>query len=121
MPQGGYEAAPNAKPRLRLAYDELFAHPLTLALARARAKRRKGRISQGDGALRAKVLQSLPYSPTGAQTRAIAEIVADMAAPERMSRLLQGDVGAGKTLVAWMALVAAVEAGRCSSPRRRCY
>lgn len=109
--QSPSEAAPNAKPRLRLAYDELFAHQLTLALARARAKRRKGQISHGDGALRAKVLQSLPYSPTGAQTRAIAEIVADMAAPERMSRLLQGDVGAGKTLVALMALLAAVEAG----------
>ncbi|MCV2876834.1 ATP-dependent DNA helicase RecG [Rhodobacteraceae bacterium XHP0102] len=109
--QSASEAAPNAKPRLRLAYDELFAHQLTLALARMRAKRRKGRISHGDGSLRAKVLQSLPYSPTGAQTRAIAEIVADMAAPERMSRLLQGDVGAGKTLVALMALLAAVEAG----------
>ena len=52
-----------------------------------------------------------PYAPTTAQTRAIAEIITDMAAPLRMNRLLQGDVGSGKTLVAFMALLTAVEAG----------
>jgi ATP-dependent DNA helicase RecG len=57
------------------------------------------------------VLAALPYAPTGAQTRAMAEIAADMAAPQRMNRLLQGDVGAGKTLVAFLALLIAVEAG----------
>jgi ATP-dependent DNA helicase RecG len=97
--------------RARLAYDELLAHQLTLALARARARRKPGRESRGDGHLRAKVLAALDYSPTGAQDRAIAEIAADMAAPTRMNRLLQGDVGAGKTLVALMALLIAVEAG----------
>jgi RecG-like helicase len=61
--------------------------------------------------LRHKVLASLPFSPTGAQLRAVSEIEADMAADTRMSRLLQGDVGAGKTLVALMALLIAVEAG----------
>ncbi len=97
--------------RMRLAYDEFLAHQLTLALARSKLRRAKGRVTVGSGALQAKVLEALPYAPTGAQTRAIAEIAADMAAPVRMSRLLQGDVGAGKTLVAFQALLIAVEAG----------
>jgi len=90
---------------------ELFAHQLTLALARARARRRPGVRSRGDGRLRAKVLAALPFRPTGAQLRAMEEIAGDMAAPVRMNRLLQGDVGAGKTLVALAALLTAVEAG----------
>ena len=97
--------------RQRLAYDELFAHQLTLALARARTRRGKGRATTGDGRLRDKVLASLPYRPTGAQSRAAEEIARDMAGELRMSRLLQGDVGAGKTLVAFLALLIAVEAG----------
>ncbi len=97
--------------RTRLAYDELFAHQVTLALARASIRRAKGVATVGDGSLRAKVLAGLPYAPTAAQTRAIAEIAADMAAPLRMNRLLQGDVGSGKTLVAFHALLVAVEAG----------
>ncbi len=105
------EIAATAAPRARLAYDELLAHQLTLALARARQRRKPGRGSRATGALQARVLGVLEYSPTGAQTRAIAEIAADMAAPRRMNRLLQGDVGAGKTLVALMALLIAVEAG----------
>ncbi|TAG11360.1 MAG: ATP-dependent DNA helicase RecG, partial [Rhodobacterales bacterium] len=97
--------------RVRLAYDELFAHQVTLALARAQIRRGKGVVTKGDGALRAKVLESLPYSPTAAQTRAVAEIAADMVQPLRMNRLLQGDVGSGKTLVAFQALLIAVEGG----------
>ena len=97
--------------RQRLAYDELMAHQLTLALARARIKKAAGRSTCGTGALHQKVLAALPYTPTGAQTRTTAEITADMAAPAKMNRLLQGDVGAGKTLVAFMALLTAVEAG----------
>ncbi|WP_420555817.1 ATP-dependent DNA helicase RecG [Roseovarius sp.] len=97
--------------RTRLAYDEFMAHQLTLALARARMRRGKGRVSEATGRLQAKVRAALPYTPTGAQARAIEEIAADMAAPLRMNRLLQGDVGAGKTLVALMALLVAVEAG----------
>ncbi|WP_375173181.1 ATP-dependent DNA helicase RecG [Pseudooceanicola sp.] len=99
------------KDHQRLAYDELFAHQLTLALARARTRRAKGRGTTGDGALRRKVLDQLPYQPTGAQRRAVDEIAKDMAQDRRMSRLLQGDVGAGKTLVAFLALLIAVEAG----------
>ena len=105
------DLAATAPARERLAYDELMAHQLTLALARARLRRAKGRQTKGTGALQARVLTALPYAPTGAQTRAISEIAADMAAPLRMNRLLQGDVGAGKTLVAFMALLVAVEAG----------
>ncbi len=97
--------------RQRLAYDELLSHQLALALARARMKRGKGRPTTGDGSLREKVLKALPYAPTGAQQRAVAEIAHDMGQEERMLRLLQGDVGAGKTLVALMAMLIAVEAG----------
>ena len=110
-PDGPEALSPHAPARQRLAYDELLAHQLTLALARSKVRRSKGRESRGTGVLQNKVLQSLPYTPTGAQTRAIAEIAEDMGRPHRMSRLLQGDVGAGKTLVAFMALLVAVEAG----------
>ena len=105
------DIAPTAPARERLAYDELLAHQITLALARQRERRKKGRITEGDGRLQARVLAALPYRPTGAQSRAVAEITADMAAPTRMNRLLQGDVGAGKTLVAFLALLRAVEGG----------
>jgi ATP-dependent DNA helicase RecG len=110
-PQTFAALAPEDPDRQRLAYDELLAHQLTLALARARVRRGKGRATRGDGHLRAAVLDALPYSPTGAQTRCIGEIAADMGSERRMNRLLQGDVGAGKTLVALSALLVAVEAG----------
>ena len=110
-PDGAADLAPTAPARQRLAYDEMFAHQLTLALARLRVRRGKGRSSRGTGALQRKVLKSLPYEPTTAQVRASAEIAADMASDQRMNRLLQGDVGAGKTLVALLALLVAVEAG----------
>ncbi|MDD9722644.1 ATP-dependent DNA helicase RecG [Sulfitobacter sp. PR48] len=110
-PQTLGDLALTAPARARLAYDELFAHQITLALARQRERRKKGRETIGDGHLQARVLASLPFAPTGAQTRAVAQIAADMASPQRMNRLLQGDVGAGKTLVAFLALLGAVEAG----------
>ena len=100
-----------ASARQRLAYDELLSHQLALQIARARMRRGKGRASVGDGALRAKAAAAFAHPPTGAQERTLAEIAADMAAPERMMRLLQGDVGAGKTWVALMAMLIAVEAG----------
>lgn len=110
-PASAADLAPTAPARQRLAYDEFFAHQLTLALARGALRRGKGRPSVGTGNLQKKVLDALPFRPTGAQERAIAEIAADMAAGKRMNRLLQGDVGAGKTLVAFLALLIAVEAG----------
>lgn len=97
--------------RARLAYDELMAHQLTLALARQRERKAPGIVTKATGALQDKVLQSLPYRPTSAQSKAFEEIATDMAAPQRMNRLLQGDVGSGKTLVAFIALLVAVEAG----------
>lgn len=110
-PQGFEALSAHDPARARLAYDELFAHQLTLALLRRDRRKRAGRVNQGDGRLRDKVLAGLPWPPTGAQLRASAEIAADMAEPHRMNRLLQGDVGAGKTLVAFLALLVAVEAG----------
>jgi ATP-dependent DNA helicase RecG len=110
-PEGLADLMAEAPARARLAYDELFAHQLTLSLARASLRRGKGRSSVGDGRLQRKVLQSLPYQPTGAQVRAVAEIARDLESPLRMNRLLQGDVGSGKTLVAFQALLIAVEAG----------
>ena len=96
--------------RRRLAYDELFAHQLTLALARRNIRRPAGRKTKGTGVLRQSVLSQLPYTPTNAQIRAIDDISQDMNTDKRMNRLLQGDVGSGKTLVAFFALLTAVEA-----------
>lgn len=110
-PAGSSDLAPDAPARARLAYDELFAHQVTLALARQTQRRKRGRGTEGDGRLSDALIAGLPYRPTGAQTRAVQEIAADLAAPRRMMRLLQGDVGAGKTLVALLALLRIVEAG----------
>lgn len=97
------------KPRERLAYDEIFANQLALMLVRASSRRRRGVMLTGDGRLRDAL--KLPYAPTGAQRRAVAEIEGDLQQEVPMLRLLQGDVGSGKTLVALMALLTAVEAG----------
>ncbi|WP_068116870.1 ATP-dependent DNA helicase RecG [Tropicimonas marinistellae] len=110
-PDGSRDLSPDAPARRRLAYDEFFAHQVTLALARSVERRGKGRSSVVTGRLQSRVQEALPYRPTGAQERAIREISEDMAGAKRMARLLQGDVGAGKTLVAVMALLVAAEAG----------
>lgn len=110
-PRDATDLAPTAAARARLAYDELFAHQLTLSLARAALRRQAGVTTVGTGALKTRVLKALPYKPTAAQLRAVAEIEKDLAHPVRMNRLLQGDVGSGKTLVAFLALLRAVEAG----------
>jgi len=95
--------------RKRLAYDEIFANQLALLLLRQLARRKKGVPLQGDGRLANKLL--LPYRLTGAQQRVITEIRGDMAQDKPMLRLLQGDVGSGKTLVALLSMLEAVEAG----------
>src|SRR5690606_24823062 len=82
----------------RLAYDELLANQLALMLVRASSRRRRGRALAGDHHLRDAL--KLPYSPTDAQRRAISEVEGDLQQEMPMVRLLQGDVGAGKTLVA---------------------
>ena len=96
----------------RLAYDEFLAGQLALALVRAHLRRPAGRATPGTGHIRKKLIEALPYSLTPSQGRAIAEIVGDLAKPERMLRLLQGDVGSGKTVVALLAAAAVIEGGR---------
>ena len=99
----------DAKAHERLGYDEVFANQLAMTLVRADTRRRRGRALRGDGRLR-DVLK-LPYQLTGAQARTVREIEGDLQQTAPMLRLLQGDVGSGKTLVATMALLIAVEAG----------
>jgi ATP-dependent DNA helicase RecG len=110
-PVSDADLSPQTPARSRLAYDELLANQLALALVRQRMKRRKGRSLKGDGRLREKILATLPYQLTGAQRRTLDEIAADMATESAMLRLLQGDVGSGKTIVALLAMAAAIEAG----------
>ncbi|MEQ1866053.1 MAG: DEAD/DEAH box helicase, partial [Micropepsaceae bacterium] len=110
-PQTQNDLDPNNPARQRLAYDELLASQLALCLARAHMRRVKGRALKGDGKLRAKAIAGLPFKLTRSQIEALTEIDADMAKPERMLRLLQGDVGAGKTLVAFIAMLNAIECG----------
>jgi ATP-dependent DNA helicase RecG len=98
-------------PRQRLAFDELLSNQLALALVRLKSRTRRGRVLVGNGAFRKKVETALPYQLTGAQRRTLEEIYADMAGENRMLRLLQGDVGSGKTVVALMTMLNAVEAG----------
>jgi len=105
------DVAPESPFRTRLAYDELFARQCALRLRRAHRRKEAGRSVVGDGRFVEKLLTSLPYAPTGAQRRSTEEIFADMAEPSPMLRLLQGDVGSGKTLVAALAMVRAAEAG----------
>ncbi|HSM97290.1 MAG TPA: ATP-dependent DNA helicase RecG, partial [Rhizomicrobium sp.] len=97
--------------RLRLAYDELLANQLALVLIRNAMRGMRGRSIKGDGSLRAKAIAALPFKLTDTQKQALSEIDTDMEAPTRMLRLLQGDVGAGKTIVAFLALLSVVEAG----------
>lgn len=105
------EELPDDKPAERLAYDELLARQITFAIVRARRRKRAGRALPGSGALRAEALKRFGFAPTASQLQALQEIDADLAAPHQMLRLLQGDVGSGKTLVALLAMLRAVEAG----------
>ena len=97
--------------RQRLAYDELLANQLALLLIRANLRANKGRAVSGTGARKAQVIAALPFALTDPQLAVLAEIEADMASEKRMLRLLQGDVGSGKTIVALLAMLTAVEAG----------
>ena len=111
-PQDPGDVAPTSAAWRRLAFDELLAGQLALLMVRARMRVLAGRPQVSEGRLAARVLDALPFGLTGAQARAAAEIRADLAAPKRMIRLLQGDVGSGKTAVALLAMCDAVEAGR---------
>ena len=102
---------PQNPARVRLAYDELLAHQLVLALVRRDRKKQQGRAYPAADEMQARLLALLPFPLTGSQEAAIADIRADMAAPMRMLRLLQGDVGSGKTVVAMMGMLQAVANG----------
>jgi ATP-dependent DNA helicase RecG len=101
----------DGKARQRLAYDELLAKQLSLALVRRQLRAKKGRSIKGNGSIRNKIIEALPFALTGSQQMALGEIFADMASENRMLRLLQGDVGSGKTIVALMTAAAAIEEG----------
>jgi ATP-dependent DNA helicase RecG len=110
-PESEADLLPSAPARARLAYDELLANQLALAIIRQRLKKRAGKSLSAAGKLRRAIVDALPFALTNAQMRALGEIDADMGADTRMLRLLQGDVGSGKTIVALLAMATAVEAG----------
>jgi ATP-dependent DNA helicase RecG len=111
-PQSPDDLEPTGAAWSRLAYDELLAGQLALALLRAHMRARPGHGSSAEGRLRARIVAALPYSLTPSQERAVTDIVADLAQPNRMLRLLHGDVGSGKTVVALLAASTVIEAGR---------
>ncbi|PKA39866.1 ATP-dependent DNA helicase RecG [Rhizobium sullae] len=110
-PRDSADVDPQAPARRRLAYDEFLAGQLSLALVRQRLRKVAGHPVHATGKISGKILQALPFLPTRSQTVAIADVLKDMAGEERMLRLLQGDVGSGKTLVALMAMAAVIESG----------
>jgi ATP-dependent DNA helicase RecG len=114
-PASEADLAPEAPARRRLAYDEAFARALMLELTAEARRRLPAAPLSGDGRLVGRLRAALPYAPTGAQERAIADIFADMGRTHPMLRLLMGDVGSGKTLVAAFAMVRAAEAGAQSA------
>jgi ATP-dependent DNA helicase RecG len=111
-PADPHDISPEHPAWTRLAYDELFAGQLALALVRAHMRRQPGRGSASEGRLRARILNALPFALTHSQQKALDDITTDLARPQRMLRLLQGDVGSGKTVVALTAAAAVIEAGR---------
>lgn len=102
---------PDSLARQRLAYDELLAGQLALLIVRQSMTKAKGIARVGNCQIEAKIIAALPYSLTGAQNAALADIKSDLAASDRMLRLVQGDVGSGKTIVGLLAMAAVVEAG----------
>ncbi|GLH75428.1 ATP-dependent DNA helicase RecG [Bradyrhizobium sp. SSBR45G] len=112
VPQELTDILPENRFWSRLAFDELLAGQLALALVRAQLRRPAGNRHAGDGHLRHKIIDALPYALTNSQAQAMAAIAADLEKPVRMLRLLQGDVGSGKTVVALLAAAAVAEAGK---------
>src|SRR5437899_4318101 len=112
MPLELTDILPNGPFWSRLAFDELLAGQLALALVRAQLRRPAGERHAGDGRLRNKVIDALPYALTSSQRQAAAAIAEDLRQPVRMLRLLQGDVGSGKTVVALLAAAAVTEVGK---------
>ncbi|MCX7898913.1 MAG: ATP-dependent DNA helicase RecG [Methylocystis sp.] len=111
-PESAQALGPQHAARQRLALDELLASQLALRLVRAKMRRQPGRENIGDGHITNKIEAALPFRLTGAQRRTLDEIRSDLAADRRMLRLVQGDVGAGKTIVAALAMASVVECSR---------
>lgn len=114
-PERAHDLMPGSPERARLAYDELLANQMALAIVRHLSTREQGRVFAGDGQLRRQLIENLPFTLTGAQDRVIREILTDQHQSDRMLRLVQGDVGAGKTLVALMAMLNVMETGAQSA------
>mgnify|MGYP000518612571 CR=1 FL=1 len=110
-PRDETDIDPQSKARRRLAYDEFLAGQVSLALVRQKIRKVPGQPIRVKGELAARLVAALPFSLTPSQKSSVEDITKDMAGEDRMLRLLQGDVGAGKTLVALLAMAAAVEAG----------
>src|SRR5918995_1048061 len=106
------DALAKSTPRRRLAYDELLASQLALALVRSRMRRLPGRVNAGDGHLVERLTRALPFGLTASQVQAVEDIRRDLTSDKKMLRLLQGDVGSGKTVVGLLAMASAIEAGR---------
>ncbi len=114
-PRDALDVSPDSIARRRLAYDEFLAGQVALALVRAKTHRLSGRPLPGTGDMQARIRAALPFTLTEAQEVAIGEISGDLAKPNRMLRLLQGDVGSGKTVVALAAMAQAAESGAQSA------
>jgi len=114
-PDSAAVLSPQHPARQRLALDELLASQLALRLVRAKMRRLPGRENKGDGRLSRAIEAALPFRLTGAQQRALADIRADLGSDKRMLRLVQGDVGSGKTVVAALAMASVAECGRQSA------
>src|SRR5260370_27638911 len=112
IPQELTDILPDGPFWSRLAFDELLAGQLALALVRAQLRRPAGDRHAGDGHLRSKIIDALPYALTSSQRHASAALSDDLRQPVRMLRLLQGDVGSGKTVVALLAAAAVTEVGK---------
>lgn len=110
-PESAADLEPASPHLARLAFDELLASQLALALMRAHQRKSTGKARTGDGRLRNKIIAALPFTLTGSQTDALADIESDLGRRERMLRLLQGDVGSGKTVVALLSAAIVIEAG----------
>jgi len=115
LPEAPSEAELFAPPRQRLAYDEYLAGQITLQLVRSTMVTVRGKSRSFTGEITSRISAALPFSLTDGQRQALSDITEDLAAPERMSRLLQGDVGSGKTVVALMAMAAVAESGAQSA------
>jgi len=111
VPHTQEDIVPASPARTRLAYDELLAHQLALAIVREKTHKKSGIHLSGESQLRQRLVANLPFALTDGQRRVLGEIDGDLYSGSRMLRLLQGDVGSGKTVVALLAMMPMIEAG----------